>query len=431
VKIVAVLLLLLLVIGGAKVTLAQNPVVELEMRDGVVARVPTDSIASIITERSNTDDSVSEANFFALPAGLGNPQTYRLVDIDSITFGDSTGTPLMYVWGIDWVRSPLAFKIGGVPINRYGVRIDSITFTVRIPNSNVIKLSDESVWSLAATNDRLFSSPDSVSSFAMSDDFALSPPRAEPSSHTVFNVAADPNSHRYSYVSSNEWGVSDGTLFERDPEKDSSWVIDSPHASSAVYVAGTGDLVYYSYGSYTSANPNPLDAGYYVERRSDGSKHYLLHYISPLGPAEVVNGFDVSPDGRYIFIPMTFAAATPIVVRYNIQDSSFDTIKSNFAQPKLWLRSSVTGDTLLYSNYSNTAIDAAPLGISSEIGLLDLSSGNQSVLDVDVDRGSSWSNIFPCWAYRWKTIIYLSTSVSTEPAGVALGYKLRALLHFN
>ncbi len=74
----------------------------------------------------------------------------------------------------------------------------------------------------------------------------------------------------------------------------------SYNVSSAIYLPGQNACVYYSYGSPAFNRV----AGYYVLDLTTLEASLLFQYASEIGPFEVVNGFDISPDGTRLLYPV-------------------------------------------------------------------------------------------------------------------------------
>lgn len=425
-------LIILLSITGVSLY-AQQPSVKINLKDGSQQVIQVDSISSVTPHRSGAEINV---RFHAQSTGLGNPQEFDLADIDSLSFGDSSGTRLMYLWGLDWIRSPFAYQIGGFPTSKYGARIDSITFQVIHKNANISKLTDDAGFFHCSANagHSLFASGSfrdntSLVRYTMQNSIGLDSRQIEVRSANIFSLAANVDERHIAYVKSSEWGISLGQLWERDVIVDTAFLLDTLNVSSVVYVRNTDDRIYYSYGHYTRTNTHPNDAGYYLLRKGQ-AKERILNYISEIGPGETVNGFDVSANGGVIYIPVVYRDRPPVIVHYDVGNSHFDTIDVAFSRQRLWLRLSETGDTLLYCNYSNSTIDDAPIGVNSEIGIIDLATKTKRVLDTAPDDASTWSMLFPQWAPAWNSITYVASPVSTEPAGTAVLYQLYVLKSF-
>jgi hypothetical protein len=215
--------------------------------------------------------------------------------------------------------------------------------------------------------------------------------------------------------------VSTGWLGENDPSTGAHFVLDSgKYNSSAVYVPSTDNIIYYSYGSYSATNKLPADAGYYLFDRSSGSKTLLLHHISTLGPAEMVNGFDISPDGKKLLIGSTGYYRMPRVIEYDLTTHVSDTLRVSFNTSydrwALWLRYNHDGSKILYSSYPLHSMDGTP-NDSSEVGIIDRATLAKQVLNVNPESSSPWVCVFPEWSPDETKIVYCAGFIATEPPG--------------
>ncbi|MDL1892225.1 hypothetical protein FBQ87_04950 [Sphingobacteriales bacterium CHB3] len=117
-------------------------------------------------------------------------------------------------------------------------------------------------------------------------------------------------SHTFMVIRSNYPDVSSGQLLELETQtfnlrllRDSAYNI-----SSATYLPNENRCIYYSYGEPS----RQILPGYYTLDLSTLQDNLLFQYISEIGPAEVVNGFDVSPDGTKLLFPVNRAAEPPL-----------------------------------------------------------------------------------------------------------------------
>ncbi len=198
--------------------------------------------------------------------------------------------------------------------------------------------------------------------------------------------------------------------------------------SNAVYYRGGDDtIIFYAYGNWSDTTPDPPNAGYYLLDRKTGKSSMILHYISDLGENEMMNGFDVSPDGKTLLIGATSSSRPPLVIEYNLGQQIFDTIPVVFDSlamfdPAIWVRYSHDGTKILYSNY--------PLGTFSEsvdypgeIGIIDRATGTRRALQTDPSTEGTWVGIFPVWSPDDKHIVYSCGMLQSEPPG-SLGYQI-------
>ncbi len=108
-------------------------------------------------------------------------------------------------------------------------------------------------------------------------------------------------------------------------------LLDTSNNISTARYLSDDSIVYYSYGSYSTSNPNPPDAGYYLFVQSNKTKKLLFQHVSEIGPRELRNGFDVHPDHTRLIIASVRYNMSPIVFEYNIQTKEQDTLSLSFA----------------------------------------------------------------------------------------------------
>lgn len=244
----------------------------------------------------------------------------------------------------------------------------------------------------------------------------------------------------YTYISNNKHGtkllggktvysdVSFGSLSEINLQNFSYRLLrDSTHnISSAVYLNDDTKCIYHTYG-------NPLinkQPGFYFFDILNDSDSLLFAYSSELGPYEILNGFDVSPDNQYLLFPVHYWNNEPKILKYDLQTKIMDTLNLKFDRQLLWLRFNSAGNQILYSNYPVGAWGAT-VGTDSEIGIVELNSLTKRVLDV-IPRTGWKINTFPSWSPDNKHIVYSSAKGPTyEPPGGKGSYILYIFKNVN
>jgi hypothetical protein len=169
--------------------------------------------------------------------------------------------------------------------------------------------------------------------------------------------------------------------------------------TSARYLPGSIDLIYFSKGSFTIDNPRPADAGYYLfDRASRTSTQILSH---PLGISDAVNGFDISQDGQKLLVPSWTNEGRPVVFEYNIATKQRDTIraiKDETAFGLLWLQFSSNDSLILYSDGSNT-------------GIINRGSSSQRIIHLAPSSARPYYIPYPRWSPDDKAICYGAASI--------------------
>lgn len=242
------------------------------------------------------------------------------------------------------------------------------------------------------------------------------------------------------YVRSIFGGASLGTLYEFNGDGEERVLRDSSYAvSSAVYHPEDANIVfYYSYGSdpaFGNADQERTP-GYYRLDTTTGTDTLLVEHRSPLGPDEMINGFDIHPDGTTLLIPDVRSSIStprrPRIVEYDLTTETPDTLAldyDSFINRGLWLRYSPDGSQILYSNFPFNAYSdtAAP---ESEVGIFDRATGAKRELDVNTDPRGESVQIAPTWSPNGQHILYGSAPL-TLPRGAVGPYSLYVLQDVN
>lgn len=205
------------------------------------------------------------------------------------------------------------------------------------------------------------------------------------------------------------WDIQSGLKIKL---KDSSYVI-----SSARFLNCDQKCIYYSYGNTSKQ----ISAGFYLLDIISGSDSLIFAYTSEVGPIEITNGFDISPDNHKLLIPLNHYYDYPRIIEFDLFTGEIETLKVNFIHQFLWLRYNPTGTKIVYSNYpkgsgGETVFD------TSEVGIIDRSTLSKRVLNTNTNLGWYSINLFPDWSPDGEHIVYGSTKgPAIEPLG-SIGY---------
>lgn len=250
---------------------------------------------------------------------------------------------------------------------------------------------------------------------------------------TGFYITFNNQNEELIFVKSSYGDASSGSLFsyylntkEIKELRDSSFNI-----SSAIYWHGDDSkLAYYSYG-----NDDGLEAGYYLHNKATDTDSLLLAHRSPMGPSEMLNGFDLSPDNRKLLIPDVRATPSevlsPQIVEYDLQTQQADTFDVafdlSFVRIGLWLRYSPDGARILYSNFPFGSFTETT-NDDSEMGIIEVATGEKRILDVNTNPAGSQRSVqmAPTWSPDGQHILYGSAPL-VMPSGIKSTYSLYLL----
>ncbi len=223
--------------------------------------------------------------------------------------------------------------------------------------------------------------------------------------------------------------ISVGDLVEINLESNQIRVLrDSSFSiSSALYLPGDTTVVYYSYG-HPSIGTN---SGYYYLNLRDGQDTLILSHIAEVGPSEVTNGFDISPDGRKLLFPLNYASGTPRAVEFDMDTHTFDTLNVNFGRQMLSLRYNPKFNQIVYSNYPRGS-GGSTVSDNSEIGVIDRATLTKRLLDVNTNPGGLSISVLANWSPDGKDILYGSApGPASEPPGAKGLFSLYVLKDVN
>lgn len=229
------------------------------------------------------------------------------------------------------------------------------------------------------------------------------------------------------------YDVSGGSLYEFDILSEQLTLLkDSSHnVSSAVYFhENDNKIIYYKYGDPVGTEP-----GYYLYDKFLDQDTLLFSYISPGGPTELVNGFDLHPNNDRILIPICRStlldARTPMLGEFSFGSNRIDTLSIefdlSFVRIGVWGRYNQDGTQILYCVYPKGAYTETT-NDNSEVGIIDYLSLEKKILDVNTNPNGKSVQLAPNWSNDFQSIIYGSGRLTLEGAAGRRGlYILKQL----
>jgi len=205
--------------------------------------------------------------------------------------------------------------------------------------------------------------------------------------------------------------VSMGALFEFDISSGTKTLLkdSSYNISSSRFFTSDDRCIYYCYGN----NSKGILAGYYVLDIPSKNDTLLFQHESETGPLEIANGFDISPDKATLLYPIHYYSQFPIIVQYNINSKTSETLNVPLGKQFLWLRYHPSENKIVYSNYprgsgGNFSFD------TSEVGQINMQTLAKTILPVNTNTpgycyGVGSINTFPDWSSDGNHIVYGSS----------------------
>lgn len=409
-------------------------------KNGKVLSYPIDSIEKITFIKNSPSWKYNAMDVFSRQT-IPYHGVYRVNPTNTITFNSDTLI----------ISDPIMFA-QKYPVHGYmphPVPIDSITFSFFQKDTNILEVSaKDTFWcshpfvdygsyqcALWLHNRIYFSDPygylEIDSSFKIIKDSTYCP---ELKSGLTF--AANSESTKLLSIDRRQFAydenVSVGYLIESDIQNGNSskflGMLDSG-ISSAIYF-GKDTIIYYSYGNILSVEDKSADAGYYLFDRITGKNTLICHFLSDIGALEMINGFDISPDGKKILIP-SVGIRIPYLIEYDILTHVFDTLRIPFTPSNnrngLWLRYNHDGSKILYCNYAPAKL----LGLAtSEIGIIDRKSLSKKIVSTNPTNEGRWICLFPNWSPDEKKIVCCAATILREPAGYLGSFEICILKMF-
>ncbi len=410
---------------------AQNTYMRVQLKNGEKMTFNVDSVANMTFAKQ---DLTPRYSIMDLVCPIAIPDEFKFVvgDIDSMTFDRDTAQKkvlTVHYASSYWLN---VFHLTGIPERiEPDAPIDSISFGTYEVDTNVVDdfpalgepIGGLGYVSTAWDGNRIYAAPpgtywelDSnlhVVRDSLFDSLA--------SNSGWFSFCINGTGDRLLSIGRYYGGSS--YLVEEDLDNSTFEVIDSvARISSAVYFPGTNNVVYYSYDT------SGAGTGYYLLDRATGSRTLLLSYYPGLPPSEVVNSFDISPDGKKLLFTVT-GYKTPLLIEFDLSTHVFDTLNVQFnpmySRVGLWVRYSHDGTKILYDNYPLGALDPmGPLheGEGSEVGIIDRAMQSKQILQTSPTTEGTYVAMYPQWSPDDQMIVYSLTGISPEPAGYVSGY---------
>lgn len=241
-----------------------------------------------------------------------------------------------------------------------------------------------------------------------------------------------------------------GSLYEIDLQTETEQLLrDSTYTvGAAVYRPASSErqIIYYSYGSdpILGNADRDLTPGFYlmdpaVPGAPEAARDSLLFPYRPdRFEASTFVGFDVSPDGERLLVPLRRVVdgqtVAPLAMEVNLSTGMVDTLAVRFDsawqedpfRTELWVRYHPDGRRVLYCQFPENAWKGR-IASTSEVGIFDRETGEKVVLNVDTHPSSDGSiQVAPTWSRDGNAILYGSAQLFL-PRGVRGGFGLYVL----
>lgn len=413
--------------------MAQQIPMKVELIDGTTLSFDVDSI-----ERMTFVDGIPKRFLMLLSTSSALPRFQEYKYVDSMIFGMEGLLKVINIYREEDDR-PYTFPITG----KYP--LDSIVFKQFLSDTNIITLleyweyvdcfSEEIVTAFPsfaywATHEQVYASAP-LAQFTMNSNFQIVEDTTFCAEPFISEFSTNSNEDRLLFVASRYVNASMGTLNE--------YVVSSgavePLLSNAdtnigfaLYLSNDDDsIIYYSYGESISSNQNPPDAGYYLYDRKSHQKALLFHYVSDIGPQEMLNSFDIKSDGSKLLIAAV-GNRKPFLIEFDIKSKTVDTLKFNFPDldglRALYIQYNHSGSHAVYSMYPFGTRAGEVALTQSSLGIIDLQSNSISELQAKPSTDKSWLSLWPSWSPDDKNILFVAAAISKEPAGALGEYNL-------
>jgi|TARA_R110001599_G_scaffold1889_4_gene9815 hypothetical protein len=197
-------------------------------------------------------------------------------------------------------------------------------------------------------------------------------------------------------------------------------VRDSTYNISSLRIRELSDgsllKVYYSYGNENKG----LEAGYYRLSETGPPDELLLAHSNPDGSKEIINGFDLSPDGSTLLYPIhpdlvpgpaLYGGPRPELARLNLETGARETLPVQFnVQQFLWARYHPSGEKIVVSNYPREIIGFNSVDKDS-MYIVDLNTYHRRPLDTRTRTHFYTADVFPSWSPDGNLLLYSSAPV--------------------
>lgn len=410
------IVLFLALIFSVSIATAQEVVMKVRMKNGTELRINTDSVRLM-----SATTTVPRPQFwmmhFSVPYGfygIRDEYSYDSTLMDSIRFIRMPNVMTLKL------KNNSSFGVGSINMSDSFTDMDTIRFGLYTLNTSVSRIAriDEEPYGQhisTAWHDSTIYAIQPTKKYLLNSEYHVVRDSLFDKVNTNINIEVNDAGNRLAYSLPINGPFEWGHLTELNLTTGIVQVLTNDSMVTASrYMPNSNDIVYYTMGSYHYPSmPNPADAGYYYLDRSTGDTTLLLRHFPYTAEQEVVNGFDISSDGKKLLFSKVGIQKKILLMEFDLDTKRVDTLDVEFEGKYwsgLWTQYNSDDTRILYS--LTNMIQAATLsGGVSEVGIIDRATLTKQILDVAPHNMRPFCTPYPRWSPDNAAICYGSAMI--------------------